>query len=86
MGRTKDGVARRRPIDVECGSFSAPGDYMVIHGVPVVVLLVEWKVPRCAVICRVFVPNLTARAAEPKIRKNRTCDPDDTQYRHHRPC
>jgi hypothetical protein len=56
MGRTKDGVARRRPIDVECGSFSAPGDYMAIHGVPVVVLLVEWKVPRCAVICRVFVP------------------------------
>jgi hypothetical protein len=29
---------------------------MAIHAVPVVVLLVEWKVPRCAVICRVFVP------------------------------
>jgi hypothetical protein len=29
---------------------------MANHAVAVVVLLVEWKVPRCAVICRVFVP------------------------------
>jgi translation elongation factor EF-G len=31
-------------------------------------MLVEWKVPHCAVICPIIVPNLTARAAEPKKR------------------
>jgi hypothetical protein len=56
MGRTRGDVARRHLIDVEYGSFSASGANMANHAVAVVVLLVEWKVPRCAVICRVFVP------------------------------